>query len=288
MTDTWHADGALLRRYAAGNLAAPAALSIEAHLVGCAVCQSAAAAHVDAARLATVWRAVEDMVDAPRRTAFERLLHRIGMAESTARLLVATPALRAPWVATVSLLLLMTVLGGPGLAGERGDLLLLLLAPVVPVVGTALVFGSRTDITAEVTIASPVSNLWLVLVRTASVLVTSVLLSGVASMLAPSIGWRVLGWLIPALALTALTLALASRLRAASSAAIVATLWVVGVAGNEAAAAGGLRGLRAGGAIQAAVFRPAGQLVLVVVAMLAAAVIAIHRDDFEIDLEGSC
>jgi len=286
MNETWHVDAALMGRYAAGDLADPAALSIETHLVRCGECQAVAAPHVDAVRLDSVWRGVEDLVDAPPRTRLERLLVRVGVPESTARLLVVTPALRAPWIATVAFLLTVSMLGGFVEPGQRAEFILLVMAPLVPVAGTALVFGSRTDVTADLTLASPMSGLWLVLVRTASVLLTSIALAGVASLLVPDLSWAALGWLIPSLALTSVTLAVASRLRPTSAATIVATLWVVGVVGNELVAAGGLRGLRAGGPIEAVAFRPAGQLALLVVAMVAALVVAMRRESFEIEMEG--
>jgi len=286
MKEAWHVDAALMERYAAGDLADPAALSIETHLVRCAECQAAAASQVDAGRLDSVWRGVEDLVDVPHRTRAERLLQRLGVAEPTARLLAVTPSLRAPWIATVGLLLTISILGGFNRSGQRSDLLLLILAPVIPVVGTASVFGSRTDVTGDLTMASPVSSLWLVLVRTASVLLTSITLAGCASLLAPELSWTVLGWLVPALALTTATLALASRLRPASAAAIVATVWLVGVVGNEVVAGGGFRGLRADGPVKAIAFHPTGQLALFLVALLATLVVALRRDSFEIEVEG--
>jgi len=285
MNEAWHIEGALLERYAAGKMPDPAALSIETHLVGCRECQEAAAPYVEGARLDTVWRGVEDLVDAPRHTPLERLLKRLGASDATARLLVATPSLRAPWIAAVATVLLMSILSASR-PGQQGVLLLLVLAPLMPVAGTALAFGSRTDVTAELTTASPVSGLWLVMVRTASVLLTSITLAAGASLLVPNLRWTAFGWLVPALALTTATLALASRLRPAAAAAAVSTVWVVGVVGNEVAAAGGLRSLFAGGPIEAFAFRPAGQLALLVLAILAALVIALRRDFFEIEKEG--
>jgi len=285
MNKTWHVDEALMERYAAGDVPDPAALSIETHLVACGVCRSAAGSHVDATRLDAVWDGVQEVVDAPRRTVAERVLRRSGVTETTARLLAVTPTMGAPWITTVVIVLCLAVVGGLGYGGQRGDLLLLVLAPLVPVVGTALVFGG-TDVTAELSMASPVSGLWLVLVRTSSVLATSIALAGCASLLEPNLSWMALGWLIPSLALTTGTLALASRLQPAPAAAVIATLWVVGVVGNEIVAAGGWRGMRSAGPIQAAAFRPAGQVALLVVAVLAAVAIVLRRDSFEIEMEG--
>lgn len=286
MNDTWHVDGELLKRYAAGALAEPAALSIETHLIGCAVCQAAAAPHVDPARLETVWHGVEDLIDAPRRGMVERLLERMGVAETTARLLAVTPTLLAPWLLSVALMLMMSALGGTSGSGKLGALVLLLVAPLVPVVGTASVFGRGGDVTSELTLAAPVAGLWLVLVRTTSVVLTSIAIAGGASLLVPNLGWEAFGWLIPALALTTLTLALASRLRPTVAAGIVGALWVMGVVGNEVVASGGLSGLRAGGPIEAVAFRSSGQLALLVVAVLAALVVVARRDSFELELEG--
>ena len=287
MTSTWHVGEALLRDYADGAVADATAFSIEAHMVACATCRAAAAPHVEVARLDAVWGEVVDVVDAPRPGVVESLLPRLGLSPSTARLLGVTPALRAPWLLAVSVVLAVAVVAGPGHTGQRSDMLLLLLAPLIPVAGTAAVFHSGMDAAEDLASAAPASSFWLVMVRTASVLVTSVALAGLASLLAPHLGWLVFAWLMPALALTMTTLALATWLRPVVAAGAVATVWLVGIVGNEVVAAGGLAGLRADGPIRAVAFHPAGQIALAGVAVAAAVLTICRRDSFDVEMEVS-
>ena len=90
---SWHVDDAVLGRYGAGSLDDANALSVEAHLLGCAACRERTAPLADTARLESVWASVQELVDAPRPTPVERLLLRLGVREHVARLLAATPSL---------------------------------------------------------------------------------------------------------------------------------------------------------------------------------------------------
>ena len=105
MTTTWHAEDDLLAAYAAGSADDVLAASMEAHLVACDPCRSRLARHVPRDRLASNWEAVVVTLDAPRAGLVERLLVRVGLSPRTARLLVATPALRWSWAASVSMAL---------------------------------------------------------------------------------------------------------------------------------------------------------------------------------------
>jgi len=104
-----HIQAELLHAYARGDVDGAHAYSIEAHIVGCAECQALIGGVVAADRLERVWADVEDRLDAPRVSALEVLLRRLGVREHLARLLVVTPALRLSWLGSCALVLVFAV-----------------------------------------------------------------------------------------------------------------------------------------------------------------------------------
>src|SRR5262245_49363742 len=105
----WHAGEELLRRYAAGGLDSAGAWSVESHLPGCADCQRLVAPLVTQGRVRRSIDAVLDTLEAPRPRPVERLLVRLGVRETTARLLAATPSLTLSWLLAVGLVLVFAL-----------------------------------------------------------------------------------------------------------------------------------------------------------------------------------
>jgi hypothetical protein len=204
----WHADIDDLRAYVRGELKAPRLWSVDAHLVACAPCRLALAEAGDPIALDAGWERLDAEPDAPRPGVFEGLLTRLGVADHTARLLAATPVLRASWLGAVLLVLAMTVVcvhrgvtrpvprAGPAAAPGRGGAF----------VGPAL------DPTYEMVLVAPLHGFRLLMIRTVAVLITSLGLNGLATLALPGYGLRALAWLLPALALTATGLALTAWL----------------------------------------------------------------------------
>ncbi|GAA0383854.1 hypothetical protein Acor_70320 [Acrocarpospora corrugata] len=223
MTD-WHVDDELATRYSGGDLGGTAAASVEAHLLACERCRGSVAGAVPADRLGRLWREVADAVDAPGPGPFERLPRWAGIDEPTARLLAAAHSLRLPWLAANAVALLFAVLAA-GVDDRWGMLWFLGLAPVLPVAGVALAFGRGADPAHEIGLAAPYSAFRLMLARAAAVLVTSAGLAFVAGFAALGRDWAVVAWLLPALALTALTL-LPSRFEPAYGGAALTLLWL--------------------------------------------------------------
>ena len=223
----WHVDPALLGRYAAGSLGGSGAASVETHLLGCARCRAALAPAVDTDRLSAVWTEVIDRVDAPRRTPVERLLVALGMRDDTARLIAAAPSLTVSWLAALSAALIFAALAAD--AGGRGVLLFLALAPVLPVAGVAVAYGPDVDPTYELGLAAPYSSFRLLLLRSGAVLASTMLLAALAAVLLPVDGWLAAAWLLPALALTAATLAVSTRIAPAWTAGGLVTAWLLAV-----------------------------------------------------------
>ena len=98
MTTTWHADDDLLAGYAGGTIDDARAYSLEAHLLACDPCRVALAARADTAALERMWTEVSEVLDAPTPGVVERALRGLGVPGHVARLLAATPSLRASWL----------------------------------------------------------------------------------------------------------------------------------------------------------------------------------------------
>lgn len=261
---TWHLDPEAVARYAAGSTPPVEAASAEAHLLRCADCRAALAAYTDRPRLDAVFANVTDALDAPRPGPLERLLRSAGIRADTARVLVATPALRTSW--------LLAVLGALAFAvaaayqGPDGRDLFLAVAPVLPVLGVALAYGAPVDPLYEIAVAAPFGGFRLLLLRTVAVVSTTTGLTLAAGLLLPGAGVAA-AWLLPALALTALTLAAGPVWGPQRCAAAVVATWLV-VAGTA------LRW-------DADVTGPRAQVACAVLLALGIATVAGRRDSYE-------
>jgi hypothetical protein len=266
---TWHADPAQLVDYASGAIDEAHAASVEAHILSCAQCRGLVAASLDTQRLSQVWSEVVDVVDLPRSGLVERFLRRMGVADHTARLLAATPSLQLSWVLAVTTALAVAVVAAH--ENDRGLALFLVVAALAPLAGVAAAFGPETDPTYEITAASPASGVRLLLLRSCAVFATTLVVVAAASLTLPVIGWTAVAWVLPSLALSLASLALATVLRPEQAATTVAVGWVTSVLAS---------GSRAGNWM--AIFGTTGQLGFVLVIVVAAVVITLRRYSFEI------
>jgi hypothetical protein len=221
-------------------------------------------------RLDANWRAITAELDAPARSKLERVLLMLRMPESIARTLVATPALRRAWFVATGVALLFG-LGAADTSKPGASLLMLLaLAPMVPVVGVTLAYGPGSDPAHEVTVATPMSGLRLVLLRSAAVVACSIGAAGIATLLLRDKTWMSIAWLIPSLALPAVCLALSTYVAPRKAAVIVGLLWLLP-----------LNVINRNVADELVVFRQWGQLALVVLAVAAAVTISVRREAFD-------
>jgi hypothetical protein len=129
-----------------------------------------------------------------------------------------------PWMLMTGLILL-TALLLDATAGEHPSLVLL-VAPVAPLLGVAAAWNRRTDPAWELVAGSPRSGLWFLLRRTLLILSLVVPLAVAVSLLG---GHSPAVWLTPCLALTAVTLALGGRFGVQRVATVVAAVWAVAV-----------------------------------------------------------
>lgn len=202
-------------------------------------------APVEPARMAANLAAIEAELDAPTPSRLARLLTRLGVSEGTVPLVTATPALRRSWIVAVAIAVLFALSAAGNATADGVDriVVFLSLAPLVPLAGVALAFGPAVDPTHEVAVAAPLDGFRLFLIRALTVVGASTAILLVVSLLVPEGGAHRIAWLLPALAATTATMALATRFDPRVAAAGVAALWLLivttAVAATDAATAFG-------------------------------------------------
>lgn len=226
---------------------------------------------LDPQRLERNWRAITIELDAPKASRSERMLRRVGVPSHVARIALATPAMRRAWFIAIG----VVVFAGLATAdptSPRDDLyVLLVLAPLVPILGVAWSFGPDADPSHEVTLSTPMRGLRLVLTRALTVLIASTGILTVTALLAPGRSIAAFAWVVPSMGLCAATLALMTFVPPRRAGIIVATTWVVGVTIVRNNATDPL-----------AAFTTPGQLFLLVIAIAGAVLVHRRRDRFDL------
>ncbi|GAB2968189.1 zf-HC2 domain-containing protein [Streptomyces pseudoechinosporeus] len=221
-----HASTRIIEGYARGGteLSADEVWAVEAHLEACRVCRDRLSAAVGAevpavaSLVDTVWSGLEPQL------AVTATMPRV--RRWSARLSRWLTPTMVPWLAMVvglTLLALLLDLVGTGTGSGSGEVsLVLLFAPVLPVLGVAASWSRGLDPAYELTASVPRAGLYLVLRRTASVLgvvVPALLVGGWVT------GVMVAQWLLPCLAFTATTLALGGVVGVTRAAVVLAAVW---------------------------------------------------------------
>jgi len=238
-----HPSEQLLRRYARGDddIAADQFWAVESHLETCAPCRArlapdplAAAVWADLAPLldhtpqmpsARPWRRGAAVAGPWRSRLAARFSPMVGPWRR--RLNTWVSPMAGPWLAMIVLVTFVAVvLDRIGSAGPGSISLVLLIAPVLPVLGVAASWGRALDPAYELTAATPRAGLPLVLRRTVAVL--AVVLPGLFAS-----GWltgaALAQWLLPSLAFTTGTLALGGLVGVTRAAITLVALWVVAI-----------------------------------------------------------
>jgi hypothetical protein len=271
---SWHAGPDLLAAYRTGQIDPAQAASVEAHLIGCAQCRAAVAAGFDISRLERMWSTVEETVDTPRSRWLVQLLERLRLPRHIARLVAAVPAARQAWAFGVASSTLVAV--GFAVMVDRGDAALLLVAPLLPLAGVALTFGPFADPAYEIGLATPTPALRLLLLRTAAVVIGSLVIVGGAAAVVPGVGWEAAAWLLPALGLTCASLALATWLPLLAGLSVAAAGWVVAVITTADVTV-----TAAGRIVTSELVSAVAQAGWAALAVLGLAVLLVRRDAFE-------
>jgi hypothetical protein len=211
-----HVPGDLVRRYAQGEGDIPAdqVWAVEKHLESCAECRQRLAEHApDVSPLVdAVWAAIEpDTAPAKHR--------RISTWAAPAAL---------PWLGMTVLVVAMATVFDLFARSAGSPSLVLLLAPVAPVLGVNAAWAKGMDPANELVSATPRAGLYLGLRRTVSVLVVVIpvlVLAGLPGSVSPAL------WLLPSLAFAVGTLALGGLVGMTRAAIGLGVAWVVLVVG---------------------------------------------------------
>ncbi|MGW6443381.1 zf-HC2 domain-containing protein [Lentzea sp. NPDC055074] len=213
---THHPGDPLLRRYSRGDaIAADELWAVESHLETCAPCRARLAPDPTAE---AVWAGLSPLLDRTPQMPRARPWRRVHSWVSPAA---------GPWLAMILLVTAAAIaLDRAGVAvGDRVSLVLL-VAPVLPVLGVAASWGRALDPAFELTAATPRAGLPLVFRRTAAVL--GVVVPGLAmASLLTDVGYAL--WLLPCLAFTVGTLALGTYTGVARAAVGLISVWAVAI-----------------------------------------------------------
>ena len=224
---TWHASEEMLRSYARGETGVAVMASVEAHLMRCPACRERLAPEVEAP-LEAAWTRVADRINEPRLPLVVRFMRACGLSESDGVLLAAARSLDGAWLlATLAAVVFAAMAAIPSEA--QGQALYLLVAPLVPVAGVVAAFASG-DPLMDLTSTTPYAKARLTLLRTVAVVITSVPLSMAIGLAIPGIAWLAFAWLLPALALTLLTLVGMTWWKPEPVGVAVALVWVAVIA----------------------------------------------------------
>jgi Putative zinc-finger len=222
-----HIPADLLDRYAGADrhLGADTVWAVEAHLESCAPCRQGlgAAVHRREPDLVALLERVRTGLDTELGPAT-----RPRASRTRARMARWAAPTLLPWLG-MTVLVILTALGfdlAERASGGRAPSLVLLLAPVAPLLGVAVAWAQGRDPAQELVTATPRAGLYLVFRRTAAVL------AAVLPVLAAA-GWVVgaspARWLLPSLAFTVGALAFGSVVGLPRAAATLALAWAAAV-----------------------------------------------------------
>jgi signal transduction histidine kinase len=200
----------------------------------------------------------------PGRT-LERALVRTGVREHVARIIAATPSLRASWVTAA--VVGMGFSAWAASAGPRGVVAFLVVAPLLPVAGVAAAYGPWADPMHEIAQAAPMSGVRVVLLRSVAVLATTAVIAGAVAVAIPGTDWTAGAWILPALGLTLASLALSTFMPVHRAAGAVTFLWLAGVLVTGIVARDGLD-----------TFRGPGQVAFFLLAVVSSGTLAWRRE----------
>jgi putative zinc finger protein len=265
----WHAPAELLSAYVRGDLDHARVLSIEAHTLRCAECRERLS-DLAAPLADRTWPAIADTIDTPRVPWIERWLERLGVTSPTARLIGTTPSMRMSWFMSTLAALGFGVALSHVASGASRSLPFLVIAPLMPVLAIGAVYGSPLSNANEIERATPFAPWRLLLLRSLAVLTVCVVSSAALSLAIPGPATRAWLWLAPALALSAVVLALSTWLSLSRAATISGVLWIATIVGCSA-----VRSPRSDAVIDRFVmFRPAGQLATLALTLVCALIFA--------------
>lgn len=223
MSDTaWHIPTDTIEAYLAGSSGHVTTASVESHLLACEACRDTLAdlrpaAAPTASNADLIWHRIEERIDRPRLPELP--------GASWVRITLASPALRGVAL-TLALVLALVPALVFRLSPRGGVTLLVVLAPLAPMIGAALAFRTELDPAGTMTEATPLASGRLTLQRAAVVAAVS-LLAGAAGSPFVDLPWQMLAaWVLPGLALCTAAGAAATLIQPERVAAALGAVWL--------------------------------------------------------------
>jgi hypothetical protein len=270
ISQEWHIDGDDLAAYAAGRTGPVMLSSIEAHLLACEACRTALAAHAHASDGPVVddhvWAAIVDRVDRGSRafTRSSKLLH----------VSISSPPLAMVTALLAGLLIAFVVAARLG-DSRHATTMLVSLGPLVPLVGARVAFCRKIDPAGTMAGAAPLAAGRVASTRALVATVIACLAGVIVSPLTTLGLGDTAVWLLPALALSATTVAIGTYIDSTIPTIAFATAWLVVVGAWLGEVPRALRGVSVDGL---ATHQPAVQAALLVAAAVAGGVVFARRD----------
>lgn len=225
---SWHVGQGTATQYAHQQLDPVSTASVEAHLLECEACRAlvgAASTAVGALSLDALWDGIVDTIDQPRASWVERLLRRLGLPDTTARLVTAAPRARIAYILAVVMSLVLALLAARTAYDDVFGMFLL-VAPLGPLLATAASFSRFSDPAFELLGTVPTSPLRVLLTRTVAAVAPAIVLTGISFVWTVERGWLAAAWLLPSLALSAIALALSTWFAIEHAALAVGVAWL--------------------------------------------------------------
>ena len=201
------------------------AASVEQHLFVCATCRSAVSMATPVGFVRDSWTRVADVIDRPPRRFVASIVDRL-LPDRYARPVSATLGLQWAWLAS------SIALAGVAAMFSRvaeTDRLFLSVAPLVAVAIVVATFAPAGEPGGEASYATPVFGLGLILRRLVVALVPALIVLVLLAMLVADLDVDSLVWLLPAVGLVSMTLALSTFVAVPVAAGGASTVWVAAV-----------------------------------------------------------
>jgi len=264
----WHIDGDDLVAYADGRAGAVVMSSIEAHLLTCEQCRATLSAQVRVAASEDdhVWAAIADRVDRGNRL-FSWSSKTLVVSLSSPPLAMMTALLAGLLVAFVCVARLNDA--------RNATTMLVSLGPLVPLVGARIAFGRSVDPAGTMASAAPVSAGRVAAMRALVVTIIACLAGILVSPLTTLDPHESVVWLLPALALSAVSVAIATFMDSTLPTIACGLAWLVAVVAWLQDVPRALRGLSVDGLVTD---RPAVQAAMLAVTAGAIAICFVRRD----------
>ena len=268
----WHIDGDDLAAYAEGRTGAVMLASVEAHLIACERCRAALSQQVhagdthDDAHDDWVWAGIVERVDRGNR-----------LFSWPSRLLMVS--ISSPPLALVTALLAGLLVGFVCVArlseARNATTMLVSFGPLVPLVGARVAFGRSVDPAGTMSAAAPMAAGRVAATRALVVTVIACLAGLMVSPLTTLDPHESVVWLLPALALSAISVAIATYVDSTVPTILFGIAWLAAVGAWLGDVPRALRGLSVDGLVTE---RPDVQSALLVVTAAAIAVCFLRRD----------